>query len=266
MKEKIMKQDIAAILKAWEFDPEANVRKIPGDDGMEKVQVRIDQGAFQGILQLNLDGRPDGRKPHGHEFALDHYRGTLGRYRHENETKDEGFFLGQVECKELFDEGARVYERYIFLLQLKDYQRVVRDTERNMNLFRFVNRYGERAEDRLNLEKWWPYILRINATARAMLASGEQDYDRALSIVEKAREEIRSCGSIETEEFFAEVERSEQALEELEQELIEKKPLSRPDQLRRLQQAAIESEDFERAALLRDELKKIQDDGTGEKE
>ena len=252
-----MKQDITAILKAWEFDPEANVRKISGDDGMEKVQVRIDQGAFQGILQLNLDGRPDGRIPHGREFALDHYRGTLERHRHENEATDEGFSLGQVECKELFYEGARVYERYVFLLQLKDYLRVVRDTERNMNLFRFVNRYGEREEDRLNLEKWWPYILRIHATARAMLASEEQDYYRALVILQKAREDIRSCSSIDSQEFYAEMERSEQALAELERELMAKKPLSRLEQLRRMQEAAIDREDFERAALLRDELKKL---------
>ncbi len=261
-----MKEDITAILKAWEFDPVANVRKISGEDGVEKVQVRIDQGAFQGILQLNLDGRPDGRKPHGCEFALDHYRGTLERYRHENEANDEGFSLGQVECKELFDEGARVYERYIFLLQLKDYQRVVRDTERNMNLFRFVNRYGKREEDRLNLEKWWPYILRINATARALLAGEKQDFDRALSIVQKAREEIGSCTAIDSEEFYAEIARSEQALEELELELREKKPLSRLEQLRRMQETAIEREDFERAALLRDELKKVASEGEAEEE
>ena len=61
MKEENSEKDITDLLQAWTFDPEANVRRIEGEDGIEKIQVRIDQGAFQGILQLDLDGRPDGR-------------------------------------------------------------------------------------------------------------------------------------------------------------------------------------------------------------
>ena len=253
-----MRQDITGILNEWSFDPEANVRKIAGEDGVEKIQVRVDQGAFQGILQLNLDGRPDGRRPHGQDFALDHYRGTLEQHRHQHETEDEGFALDGQACKELFDEGARVYERYAFLLQLKDYQRVVRDTERNMTLFRFVNRYAEQQQDRDNLERWWPYILRINGMAKAMLAVDDDDYDRALDIVHQTGDQIGSWPEVEAEEFFVERERSEAALEELEQELMQKRPLSHQEQLERALQEAIDSEEFERAAVLRDEIAKLQ--------
>lgn len=253
-----MRQDITGILNEWSFDPEANVRKIAGEDGVEKIQVRVDQGAFQGILQLNLDGRPDGRRPHGQDFALDHYRGTLEQHRHQHETEDEGFALDGQACKELFDEGARVYERYAFLLQLKDYQRVVRDTERNMTLFRFVNRYAEQQQDRDNLERWWPYILRINGMAKAMLAVDDDDYDRALDIVHQTGDQIGSWPEVEAEEFFVERERSEAALEELEQELMQKRPLSHQEQLERSLQEAIDSEEFERAAVLRDEIAKLQ--------
>jgi hypothetical protein len=252
-----MSQDITSILNEWSFDPEANVRKISGEDGEEKIQVRVDQGAFQGILQLNLDGRPDGRKPHGRDFALDHYRGTLEEHRHQHGADDQGFALDGKACKELFDEGARVYERYAFLLQLKDYQRVVRDTERNMTLFRFVNRYAEKKEDRDNLEKWWPYILRINGMARTMIAADEEDYDRALDIVHQTRDQIGSWPEVEAEEFYVECERSELALEELEQELLQKKPLSHQEQLERSLQEAIDRDEFERAVELRDELKKL---------
>ena len=38
-----MKEDITDLLQAWTFDPEANVRRIEGEDGIEKIQVRIDQ-------------------------------------------------------------------------------------------------------------------------------------------------------------------------------------------------------------------------------
>lgn len=253
-----MRQDITGILNEWSFDPEANVRKIAGEDGFEKIQVRVDQGAFQGILQLNLDGRPDGRRPHDREFAFDHYRGRLESFRREHGADDEGFLLDEEACKELFDEGARVYERYSFLLQLKDYQRVVRDTDRNMKLFRFVNRYAEKEQDRHNLEKWWPYVLRINGMAKAMLAVDEEDYDRALGIVAQTRDQISNWPEVEADEFFVERDRSEVALEELEQELLKKKPLSHREQLERTLQEAIDAEEFERAAVLRDEIKKIQ--------
>ena len=255
-----MNQDITGILNEWSFDPEANVRKIAGEDGVEKIQVRVDQGAFQGILQLNLDGRPDGRRPHGQDFALDHYCGALEEHRHEHGSEDDGFALDDEACKELFDEGARVYERYAFLLQLKDYRRVVRDTERNMSLFRFVNRYAALQEDRDNLEKWWPYVLRINGMAKAMLAVDDDDYERALEIVHQTRDQIGSWPAVEAEEFFVERERSEEALEELEQELLQKRPLSPIEQLQRSLQEAIDREEFERAAVLRDEINKLQEE------
>ena len=36
-------------------------RKIVGEDGKEKLQVRLDLG----LLQMELNGRPDGERPHG---------------------------------------------------------------------------------------------------------------------------------------------------------------------------------------------------------
>ena len=52
-----MKNDIGEILREWPASENENIRKITDSDGVEKVQVRVDQGAFQGILQMDLDGR-----------------------------------------------------------------------------------------------------------------------------------------------------------------------------------------------------------------
>tara|TARA_Y100000588_G_scaffold264089_1_gene278842 strand:+ start:421 stop:1203 length:783 start_codon:yes stop_codon:yes gene_type:complete len=251
-----MSHDITRILGEWEYDPNSNVREIWGDDGVCKIQVRIDQGAFQGILQLNLDGRPDGEKPHGFDFVLDYYCHLC----EQREGEGEEFVLDSKACSELFDESARIYGRYAFLLELRDYERVIRDTERNISLFRFVNTYAEREEDRTNLEKWWPYILRIRATARAMLASQEGAHDQAVEIVRQACDEIDQMPEVEAEEFFIERERSQQVLETLEEELQENRPLSQEEQLQRDLDAAIERENFEKAAELRDALKKLRDD------
>ena len=151
-----------------------------------------------------------------------------------------------------------MYGRYSFLLQLQDYDRVIRDTERNMALFRFVNTYGEEEEDRMNLERWWPYVLRLNATARAMQSSQKGRYDDALEIVREAREKIDRLPDIEAEEFHVERARSEESLEELEQELLSNKPPSRRERLQKNLQTAIDEEDFERAAAIRDELQRLE--------
>ena len=179
--------DIAKILEEWTYDPDSNVRKIVGEDGVKKIQVRVDQGAFQGILQLNLDGRPDGKRPHDSDFVLDYYQAMLGEYKTKHDGNDKGFELDHSSCEELFDESSRIYGRYVFLLQIKEYDRVVKDTERNMMLFEFVHAYALEEDDRTNLQKWWPYILRIHATASAMMSAQEEDFERSIEIIDETR-------------------------------------------------------------------------------
>ena len=79
-----------------------------------------------------------------------------------------------------------------------------------------------------------------------------------MDIVHQTGDQIGSWPEVEAEEFFVERERSEAALEELEQELMQKRPLSHQEQLERSLQEAIDSDEFERAAVLRDEIAKLQ--------
>ena len=52
-----MSKDIAVILNGWDYNPdEVTVRRILGLDGRVKIQMRLDLG----ILQMEVDGRPDG--------------------------------------------------------------------------------------------------------------------------------------------------------------------------------------------------------------
>ena len=95
--------------------------------------------------------------------------------------------------------------------------------------------------------------------ARAMISIGDQDYDGALAVVQRTRARIGTWPEVEAEEFYIERERSEAALDELEQEILQKKPLSQQEQLEHWLQEAVDSEDFEKAALLRDELKKLRE-------
>ena len=258
-----MNKDISEILDEWEYDPESNVRRIRGKDGVPRIQVRVDQGAFQGILQLNLDGRPDGKRPHDHDFALEHYREMLEAHR--QEAGDEtGFQLDHSSCEELFEESSQVYGRYVFLLQVKDFERVIRDTERNMACFEFLHSYAALEGDRTNLQKWWPYILRIHGTAKSHLLADDGRFDRAMAVIRDTRQRIRDLEEVDAEEFHSERERSVEALDELLLELKGRKPLSEREGLEQELAEAIADEAFERAAQLRDQLRDLPDAVTSE--
>lgn len=248
-----MKYDIGELLKDWPASDTDNVRKITDANGVEKIQVRVDQGAFQGILQMNLDGRPDGRRPHHRDFVLDHFKDRLAHHLSQG-GRDDGFILSADDCAELFNESYRIYQRYVFLLQVEDHSRVIRDTERNMEVFRFVNRYAERQEDRMHLERWWPYIIRINATATAGIHLANEDLDRALEVIETATRRIQSLDPVDAEEFELEKKRSLEALGELTVEIESRKPLSRTEEIESAMAEAIAREDYESAAQLRDQL------------
>ena len=253
-----MNEDIGQILENWPFDPENSIRKVMDPAGVEKIQVRVDQGAFQGVLQMNLDGRPDGRRPHDTDFAFDYHKASQER-AHESKDSLDAFQLSEEECQELFDESRRIYERYVFLLQIQDYDRVIRDTEQNMELFQFVNTYAEREEDRDNLEKWWPYIIRIHGVARVMIAMQDDDFEAASEIIEGARNKIKALDKVDAEEFRIEKRRSVQALDDLEHELLSKRPLNLIDRLRKELGDAIDQEAFERAAKLRDRIRELEE-------
>ena len=65
-------RDISDTLCGWPYVPgEVTARTIQGRDGLEKVQLRVDLG----LLQMNVDGRPDGMRPHGAESLLDFFEG-----------------------------------------------------------------------------------------------------------------------------------------------------------------------------------------------
>jgi len=139
--------DLRNALQSWPYDPDDDSRLVRGEDGRAILQVRTPLG----IEQYELEGRPDGLRPHGMESALEHHLQKLEQARAAG--GDAQFELGPRECSELFNEGTLYYFRYVRLFQLKDWVRTRRDTSRNLRVFDLVNRYARRDEDKLFLEK-----------------------------------------------------------------------------------------------------------------
>lgn len=243
-----MNLDLETLLKGWEHEPgQIKVRKITGNDGREKLQLRIDLG----LIQMNVTGRPDGQEPCGCESLLAYHQERA----RDAERSGEEFSLTADECGELQQEGIQYYHRYISLFQLNDYEGVIRDTARNLELFDFVGEHAERDDVASSLEQFRPYVLMMNSRARAALALDRDDFAVAVAEIERGREKIlefhRESDHPEMAEHSPEVE----FLDEWLKEVRSKRPLTKLEAMRKEMDSAIASEAYERAAQLRDAIR-----------
>src|ERR1051326_1845763 len=160
-----MSLDLNTILKDWPHqNGSIKVRKIVGLDGREKLQLRIDLG----VLQMELHGRPDGVRPYGCESLLDYHQRRAAVSR----SKEEDYDLTPEECTELQQEGIQYYPRYLSLFQINEFAGVVRDTQRNLDLFDFVTAHSGREELAWSLQQFRPYVLMMNTRAKASILLG----------------------------------------------------------------------------------------------
>jgi hypothetical protein len=247
--------DLRELLKSWPYDPEDDVRLVPGNDGRQVLQVRLPLG----IEQYELDGRPDGDRPYDKESALEYQLERLSQAE-KSQTASE-FKLNSDECAELFNEGTLYYYRYLHLFQAKDWQRTVRDTSRNLRLFELIRRYAEDEDDQLYLEQWRPYVIRMNGAAAAMLHLEEGNYGPALELLNQAIAAIEALDDLDNETFQFERERSLAALKDMIGQIEENKPVTELELLERELRQAIESQHFERAADLRDRIRALRTGG-----
>jgi len=161
-----MSLDLNSILKDWPHESGSiKVRKIAGLDGREKLQLRVDLG----VLQMELTGRPDGRRPHNCESLLEYYQKRAARAQGKGETYE----LTPEQCAELQQEGIQYYHRYLSLFQINDFEGVVRDTQRNLDLFTFVAEHTDREEFSWSLQQFRPYVLMMNTRAKASILLGQ---------------------------------------------------------------------------------------------
>lgn len=181
-----MSEDIGPILKEWDDDPDAkSIRKIVGQDGKEKLQIRVEFG----ILQMEADGRPDGKRPYGKESLLEHYLSLLDEYKAEYGT-DAGFKLDGHDCERLGDEALQYYHRYVSFFEVEDYIRAERDSARNLHTFDIMKKYAERQDDALSQERYRPYVIMMNTRAKAFICVDNDDFIGAIDVIEEAIEKI----------------------------------------------------------------------------
>ena len=244
-----MDTDLRELLNSWPYDsedPSNNYRRLTGNDGRLVIQVREPLG----VQQMEYEGRPDGSRPHDHATWLEYYQEM---------AKDRPFFqLGHDDCQNLMQEGVLFYQRYLVLYQMDDWEGVARDTGRNLEYFDFLKEYARHREDHLMVEQYRPYVMRMNAVAKSQLIWIAGNFDAALGMLKGAVVALQRLEPVPTQVFTMELERSVKHLKELIGEFEKKRPEGRLEVLRREQTEAIRRQDFERAASIRDEIRRIE--------
>ncbi|MBT3602657.1 MAG: hypothetical protein HOE48_11990 [Candidatus Latescibacteria bacterium] len=251
MSKNILGKDIQPLLNDWPYEPgQLCVRKITGQDGREKIQLRIEMG----ILQMEMSGRPDGQRPFDHDSLLDHYQ----EQAQEAELGDEAFQLDTEAFMSLQIEALQYYHRRISFLEIGEYDRARKDAERNLDLFDFVKTYAEEEEDRLALESYRPFVIGHRIRAEVLMHLEIDAYDRALENIDSGIQEIQT--------FFQDFDRVDLLdeneeitfLKEWAEEIRNERPKTASQDLKEQLRDAVAHEDFERAATLRDQLMRLE--------
>jgi hypothetical protein len=249
-----LSQDIQCLLDDWEFKPdEVQVRVIVGDDGREKIQTRIDLG----LIQMEFSGRPDGNRPEGHESLLEFYEAKAKGAIESGST----FSLSSDDCARLMHEGLQYYHRYRSAFHLERFEIVARDTQRNLRLFTFVVRHAEAQRDKIEFDRYRPYVLMMHSRALASQSLKESDHRAALSHIDEGIKAIRRfLRDYKQEE--RETECSElRSLVHLRREVERERPIEPVERLEQQLERSVVMEDYEEAARLRDQIRRLEEPG-----
>jgi hypothetical protein len=278
------KYDLTPILSNWPFEPGTiNVRVIEGIDKLPKLQVRLDLG----IIQMNIDGRPDGQRPNGFSSLLEYVETRIDEAQEfgpEPVGDDDGSFaidsageppltdpddqadtdpgetsitIDPETCRALREEAAQYYHRYVALLVLEDFEGVIRDTSRNLRVADVCRDYAEDVHDREMLDQVRPYILMMRTRAVAGQALKDEVPKAAVAAVDRGLEALKDHFESMNEPEGYDQSNEAQSLREMRDALVPKLPVSQKTELRDRLHEAVKRENYELAAILRNELRML---------
>lgn len=215
---------------------------------------------------MNVDGRPDGQTPHGFPSLLDYFESRLeaddedpAAVGDEAPAAAEPLSLSAEDCRALRDEAEMYYRRYVAFLVLEDFERVVRDTTRNLRVLDLILRHAGTDEDRTSLEQFRPYIAMMRTRALASQALKDHEPKAAILALDDGLEYLKKYFDDTGRPQLFEKSNEVQALRGMRDSLVPKLPVSQKTELRQRLAQALAEENYELAAILRDELKQLKE-------
>jgi hypothetical protein len=232
--------DISNILNSWSYEQgKLNVRTIEASDGREIIQLRIELG----VIQMEMRGRPDGVMQDGFPSLLALYeeRGTYGGL--EPET-----------CRQLREEGVQRSHRSAALFAIGRWEETICDCNDNLSLFDLCHHHAVEEQDRLALEQFRGSVIALSARAAAEWAIEEDSVSRAMDALDSGLELLQQTLGDKWEQS-----NEVQLLQGMKEALVPKLPPSERADLQERLADAIEKENYELAAILRDEIRLLRD-------
>jgi len=252
---KSSKYDISPQLRSWEYDirQDMMVRRIMGIDGRPKIQMRLDLG----ILQMEEDGRPDGKRPHGKPSLLDYFESIVFKME-KKYGSSKNFNLDRDDCYALQQEGIQYYYRYLCFFQLGDYQRAERDTARNLRMFDFVKKYAQEKTLAEEFEQYRPYVMMMNTRAKVLNALKAKNTNQAVSEINHGINKIENIYS-QRDSSGKQPKTELSFLRNWAEEIVKHSVPTRKQRLVEELKIAVENEEYEKAAKIRDKLNRMKD-------
>jgi hypothetical protein len=235
-------QDIDFIFREWPYQPGViSARLVTAADGRKLLQMRIEMG----VLQMELTGRPDGQKPNGATTYLEWLVAQAA-------AAAEPLVLTEEQCFEIDREFLQFYHRRICCLALREFRQAVDDADHTLALMKFVAAHSPDAEWTASHEQYRPFVLFHRIQAATLVRLQESGAEAAIEEINGGLDQMREVfAAIEAEEQFDD--------DELVKHLIELKESLREEYhvgptLAEQLADAVASEEYERAARLRDEI------------
>lgn len=237
------RKHIDDILKGWPFDPNTvSVRVVSGTDHRQLLQMRIDMG----VLQIEVEDRPDGEKPNGFSTYLAYLDDQVRRVGKE-------FLLDEEQCNEVDREFVQFYHRRICWLQLRRFDMALVDADHTLALMDVCKKYSPDDQWTLAHEQYRPFVMfhRTQAAALAELES-ENEPEEAIARINEGLEELKTVfEEYEADEQFEDDELVKRLIE-MREDLRERFHVGQT--LHEKLAQAIAAEQYEEAARLRDQL------------
>lgn len=219
----------------------------PGDRGEERGPRGGDRGGDRGSER---EGGPAGGK--GEEGKGD--EGKAGE-----DGKPAEFKLSSDDCQGLREEAVQYYHRYVAMMALEDFYGVIRDTTRNLRVLDLCRDHAAEESDQEFLEQFRPYILMVRARALASQAINNSEPKAALHAIDEALDALKQHFDMADEPNAFDMSGEVQMLRSMRDSLVPKLPISPMAELKARLAKAIEQENYELAAILRDELKQMKE-------
>jgi hypothetical protein len=191
-----------------------------------------------GLLQLEVQGRPDGDRPGG--FA------TYYEFLQHEVAKREDSIMTEEQCAEADREFVQFYHRRICWLALREFEKAVIDADHTLSLMDFCRDHSPDEAWTMTHEQYRPFVMFHRTQAATLQALEKEDAEAAIEAVNAGLEQLQQLvEDYDENELVA-------RLIELRESVREKFAVGRT--LQEQLGDAIAAEQYELAARLRDQL------------